>query len=123
MAYQDIRRSVVLPTEIIPPSGPMTDKGIRDAFAQIFRVYSSLAQEVMLCHNSIQQFSITIANGLTTASAIFPAPTKTTNYIAVLSPEFNSGGPWITSKTTTGCSMSWITATVGSQTMRILIVE
>ena len=85
--------------------------------------YNRLAQEVIDCHNSIQQFVISIGAVLTTIAVTLPIPLPDANYYVGVQFVFNNGGYWITSKTATGFNITWVTATVGTQGARILVVR
>jgi hypothetical protein len=91
--------------------------------SQLLREYQQLAQEVRTCHQHIQQFPVAIANGLTTIAVTFPIPTKTTAYVVAGSPEFNAGAWFVSGKSTTGCTLTWVTASVGAQQFTLLVVE
>jgi hypothetical protein len=121
MAYQDIKRAKVAP-ELTFTMG-MTPDVLVNAVARIVQEYQQLAQEVVLCHNSIQEFPVAVGNGLTAIAVVFPAPTKTALYTVSLNPEFDAGSFWTTAKTTTGFTANWKTASVGAQTIRVLVIE
>lgn len=118
MAIQDIKRSEEL------PSTRLDDPVV----LEIYNSYSELSQQVNNINARIQQFQISISNGLTTINVVLNNtagrhPTYTTEYYVGVQFSFNNGGYWITAKTINGFTITWITASVGSQSARILIVE
>lgn len=118
MSYQDIKRAIV---KLAPPLNiEEADRPVWDAIRQTTEAYSQLAQEVVLCHNSIQQFTVNSV-AATTVNVTLPAPAKTAlYYIGAMFPATN-GGYWVTAQSTTGFTLTWATAVTG--TIRILFLE
>lgn len=122
MAYQDIKPGKVqFAVQALP-----YDASIRDLVTVVNRLlieHQQIAQEVRLCHSHIQQFPVAIANGLTTIGVTFPIPTKTANYCVSGTPEFDAGAWFVSGKSTTGCTLTWKTASAGAQQFTLLVVE
>jgi hypothetical protein len=116
LAYQDVKGAIVVPV-VYDAQNP----GI--SIEQLRVGHISLAQEVRECHKRIQEFNISIGTGLTTIAVVFPIPTFTVNYYAGTDMSFDNGGVWSSAKAKTGFTLTWKTATVGTQSARILIVE
>lgn len=119
MAYQDVKRALIEPSR---STGRSDDPNVQGQIDYLHTQLQRLSQEVVVCHNLVQQFGISIANGLTTVAVTMPAKMPDANYFVGASASFNSGGVWVTAKTTTGFTLNWATATVGSQSARLLIV-
>jgi hypothetical protein len=115
VAYQDVKGAIVVP--VVYTGDPAV------AIEQLRVGHVSLAQEVRECHKRIQEFNISIGTGLTTIAVVFPIPTFTVNYYAGTDMSFDNGGLWSSAKAKTGFTLTWKTATVGTQSARILIVE
>ncbi len=113
MAIQDIRRSEPLPS--VRLNDPVT--------LEIYNSYMELSSQTNDIHNRIQQFGAAIGNGLTTISVVMAHPTFTTNYCVAVELSFDNGGWWITNKTKFGFDLNWVTASVGDQTARFIVVE
>lgn len=119
MAYQNVERAPFRPPRNI---GIVPDKATRAVIEDLADNLNRLNLEVVTCHNLIQQFAVSIGNGLTNLAVTMPAPMPDVNYFVGVQANFNNGGTWITAKTTTGFTLNWATATVGSQAARLLIV-
>jgi hypothetical protein len=119
MPYQSIDRAQFRPGN---QTLSIEDPGTRDAISKVIQDYNKLAQEVVSCHNLIQNFAVTIANGLTTLAITLAIPMPDTGYAVGANFNFNNGGYWVTGKTKTGFTLNWATATVGAQAVRFLVV-
>lgn len=119
MAIQDIRRA--------QPDLPLLIYDIREEpigtnFDQLRTAYKRLAMEVIEVHNRLEQFSAAIANGLTTINVTLPIPMPDASYWVGAEFSFNNGGYWTSAKTTAGFTLTWATASVGAQSVRIAII-
>jgi hypothetical protein len=112
MAYQDIKRAKI--AIHLRTKDPDLNYFVQE--------YQQLAQEVVLCHNRIFNISTTVAGGVTNVSFTLPAKMPDANYAVALDFGFNNGGGWVDNKTTTTFRANWVTATVGSQTLRAGII-
>ncbi len=118
MPIQDIKRSEEL------PSTRFDDPVV----LEIYNSYSEVSQQLNNINARIQQFEITIANGSTANNVVLNDtagrhPTYTTEYYVGVQFSFNSGGYWVTAKTTTGFTITWVGPSPGAQSARVLIVE
>ena len=114
MAYQDVRRAKVL---LSPPPDPAK------AISQLYDEHRSLAFEVTECHSRIQQFSVLVIAGATTATITMPAPARTSKYFAWAMPGYNAGAIWISGRTTTQFTLNFVTLLGVNHTWDFLVIE
>jgi hypothetical protein len=114
---QRIKRSnVVPPTRITDP-----------ALIEVYNSYSDVSQQVNNMNDAIQQFQVSLGNGLTTLAVTMRTsgghPTKTTDYYVGAQFQIANGCYWVTAKTVNGFTLNWTTASAGTTVIWILIVE
>ncbi len=119
MAYQDVKKGLISPSR---PFARTADVFAQDQIDFLAKNLQQLSQEVVLCHNLVWNFAVAVGNGLTTLAVTLPARMPDANYFVGVQANFNNGGTWVTAKTTTGFTLNWVTATVGTQAARFLIV-
>lgn len=118
MPIQDIKRSEELPS--VRYDDPVV--------LEIYNSYSEVSQQLNNLNSRIQQFPVSIGNGLTTVNVVLNGiagrhPTFTDLYYVGVDFSFANGGYRTSAKTINGFTLTWATASVGTQSARILIVE
>lgn len=60
---------------------------------------------------------------VTSLAVTFPLQEPDTNYGVFVSFSYNAGAYWITSKTVSGCTINWVTANAGAQTLDYMLMR
>lgn len=119
MNFQDLAKSIINPPRSWDSRTLTQD--VRHAFNDVFENIKRITQTLNFMTNCVQNFSVAVGGGLTTLAVTMPKPMLDTNYAVLVQAAFNNGGTWITSKSTTGFTFNWATATVGAQAVRFLV--
>lgn len=119
MPYQEVKRAQIRPA---PPTTGI-DAPVSTSLDFVNEGLRRLSMEVVDCHNRVEQFDNAVGNGLTTIAIVLPAPVADALYFVGADFSFDNGGYWTSAKTTSGFTLNWATASVGAQSVRILVID